>query len=57
MEAVLTSVNTPFLPVSRSHLKAILTLSAYWRFCLNFSVILGHFGKEISFISQRIRVN
>ena len=58
VKAVLTSLNTAFLPISRSRFKRhkislLMSLTTVWRFCVNFWVIFGHFGKEI-FFSQRI---
>ena len=47
VKAVLRSLNTAFLPISRSLLKQC---TAVWQFCVNFWVIFGHFGKEIFFL-------
>ena len=57
VKAVFTSLNTAFLPISRSRFKrrqipSLITLSTIWRFCVNFWVIFRCFGKEI--FSQRI---
>ena len=56
----LASLNTAFLPVSRSRFKQsqiskLISLTTVWRFCVNFWVIFGHFGKEI--FSQKDRLN
>ena len=55
VKAVLTSFNTAFLPISRSRFKRhkislFISLTTVWRFCVNFWVIFGHFGKEIFFL-------
>ena len=57
MKAVLTSLNTAFLPISRSRFKQrkismLISLSTVWQFCVNFWVIFGHFGKEIFFFKK-----
>ena len=55
VKAALTSFNTAFLSISRSHFKQcqislLISLTTVWRFCINFWVIFGHFGKEIFFL-------
>ena len=52
MKAVLSSA---FLPISRSHFKQrkiskLTTITTVRRFCANFWVIFGHFGKELFFL-------
>ena len=54
MKAVLTSLNTASLPISWSRFKQrlislLFSLTTVRRFCVNFTVIFGHFGKEIFF--------
>ena len=44
-----------FLPIARSRFKQrlaslLILLTTAWRFCVNFWVIFGHFGKEIFFL-------
>ena len=58
MKAVFTSLNTAFLPISRSRFKRrqipmLITLSTIWQFCVNF---LGDFKVfwERDIFSQRI---
>ena len=51
VKAVATSRNTAFLPTSRSCFKhryilMLNSLTTVWRFCVNFWVIFGNFGKE-----------
>ena len=51
VKAVFTSLNTAFLPISRSRFKRrqipmLKTLSTIWQFCVNFWVIFRCFGKE-----------
>ena len=58
VKAVFTSLNTAFLPISRSRFKRrqipmLITMSTIWQFCVNFWVIFRCFGKE-RFFSQRI---
>ena len=36
-----------------SAVSMLITTTTVWRFCVNFWLIFGHFGKEI-FFSQRI---
>ena len=55
VKAVFTSLNTAFLPISRSRFKRrqipmLFTLSTIWRFCVNFWVIFRCFGKERFFL-------
>ena len=57
MTAVLTSINTAFLPISRSCfgqrlISLLIPITTVWQFCVNVWVIFGHFGKEV-FFSQR----
>ena len=56
MKAVFTSLNTAFLPISRSRFKRsqipmLITLSTIWQFCVNFWVIFRCFGKERFFLT------
>ena len=57
MKAVLTSLNTAFLQLSRSRLKQrkipLLLSTTVSQFCLNIELIFGCFGKEI-FFSERM---
>ena len=51
VKAVITSLNTAFLPISRSRFKRrqipmLKTLSTIWQFCVNFRC----FGKERFFL-------
>ena len=55
VKAVFTSLNTAFLPISRSRFKRrqipmLITLSTIWQFCVNFWVIFRCFGKERFFL-------
>ena len=56
MEKVKVGVNVKaFPPISRSRFKRhlislLISLTTIWRFCVNFWVIFGHFGKEILFL-------
>ena len=55
VKAVFTSLNTAFLPISRSRFKRrqipmLITLSTVWQFCVNFWVIFRCFGKERFFL-------
>ena len=57
MKAVLTSLNTAFLPINfsrsrfkRRYMSLLISLTSVWWFCVNFRVIFGHFGKEIFFL-------
>ena len=55
VKAVFTSLNTAFLPISRSRFKRrqipmLKTLSTIWQFCVNFWVIFRCFGKERFFL-------
>ena len=55
VKAVFTSLNTAFLPISRSRFKRrqipmLITLSTTWQFCVNFWVIFRCFGKERFFL-------
>ena len=57
MKAVFTSLNTAFLPISRSRFKRrqipmLITFSTIWQFCVNFGGFLGVLGKRD--FSQRI---
>ena len=59
LKAVLTSFNMAFVPISRSRFKQrqfppLRTLRNVLRFCVNFWVTLGHFGKEIFFLKDRL---
>ena len=60
VKAVLTSLNTAFLPISRPCFKQreismLISLTTVWRFCVNFWVIFVNFGKIYRDIfSQRI---
>ena len=59
MKAVFTSLNTAFLPISRSRFKRrqipmLITLSTIWQFCVNFWVILGVLGKRDFFSKDRL---
>ena len=55
VKVVFTSLNTAFLPISRSRFKRrqipmLITLSTIWQFCVNFWVIFRCFGKERFFL-------
>ena len=55
VKAVFTSLNTAFLPISRSRFKRrqipmLKTLSTICQFCVNFWVIFRCFGKERFFL-------
>ena len=55
VKAVFTSLNTVFLPISRSRFKRrqipmLITLSTIWQFCVNIWVIFRCFGKERFFL-------
>ena len=55
VKAVFASLNTAFLPISRSRFKRrqipmLITLSTIWQFCVNFWVIFRCFGKERFFL-------
>ena len=55
VKALFTSLNTAFLPISRSRFKRrqipmLKTLSTIWQFCVNFWVIFRCFGKERFFL-------
>ena len=55
VKAVFTSLNTAFLPISRSRFKRrqipmLITLSTIWQFCVHFWVIFRCFGKERFFL-------
>ena len=55
VKAVFTSLNTAFLPISRSRFKrrqipSLITLSTIWQFCVNFWEIFRCFGKERYFL-------
>ena len=55
VKAVFTSLNTAFLPISRSRFKrrqipSLITLSTIWQFCVNFWVIFRCFGKGRYFL-------
>ena len=59
VKAVFTSLNTAFLPISRSRFKRrqipmLITLSTIWQFCVNFWVIFRCFGKERFFSKDRL---
>ena len=59
MKAVLTSLKTAFLSISRSRYKQrqismVISLTNVWRFCANFWVIFGHFGKEIFLLKGEV---
>ena len=59
LKAVLTSFNMAFVPISRSRFKQrqfppLRTLRSVLQFCVNFWVTLGHFGKEIFFLKDRL---
>ena len=55
VKAVLTSLNTAFMPISRSRrfqatlLPLLISLTTVWQFGVNFWVIFEYFGKEIFF--------
>ena len=58
MSAVLTSFNTAFLPISRSHFKQreismLISLTTVRQFCVNFTGIFWNF-LERDIFSQRI---
>ena len=55
VKAVLTSLNMAFPPIFRSCFKQrqtsmLITITTVWRFCVNFWVVFGHFGKETFFL-------
>ena len=55
VKAVLTSLNTAFLPISPSRFKRhlislLISLTTVLQFSVNFWVIFGYFGKEIFFL-------
>ena len=59
LKAVFTSLNMAFVPISRSRFKQrqfppLRTLRNVLRFCVNFWVTFGHFGKEIFFLKDRL---
>ena len=59
VEAVLTSLNAIFLPISRSRFEQrlifmLITTTTVCQFRVNFWVIFGHFGNERGIFSQRI---
>ena len=59
VKAVLTSLNTALLPISRSRFKRrwislFISLTFGWRFCENFWVSFGHFGKFFFFSKDRL---
>ena len=45
VKAALTSLN-----ISSDAKSLLISLTTVWRFCVNFWVIFGHFGKEIFFL-------
>ena len=58
MKAVFTSLNTAFLPISRSRFKRrqipmLITLSTIWQFCVNF-FFFGVLGKRDFFSKDRL---
>ena len=60
-KAVLTSLNTAFLPISRSRFKqrlifVLITITTIWRFCVNIWMVFWHFGKEITFLKGYVKL-
>ena len=58
-EAVFTSLNVAFVPISRSRFKQrqippLRTFINVLRFCVNFWMIFGHFVNEIFFPKDRL---
>ena len=59
VKAVFTSLNTAFLPISRSRfmrrqIPSLIALSTIWQFCVNFWVFLGVLGKRDIFSKDRL---
>ena len=51
----------PFWPISRSRFKQrwislLIPIPTVWRFCVNFWVIFGHYGKGIFFLKESVKL-